>query len=98
MREKLEKVSHLQCDICFDSFKNVVTGCGHGFCNECLNLWPPKDDNTPGAPEKTCPQCRQIIKEGDVRKLYLEPGSIPSAVPEDDDKATEVLSVTSDSE
>ena len=99
-REDLDKVNHLRCDICMDSFKNVVVMCGHGFCKGCLTIWlrQPKDGDTDDAREPSCPICRRAVRESDIRQIYLGSDSPASAVLEGDDRATEVLSVDSDSE
>jgi hypothetical protein len=91
-RKDLDQVEHLRCNICMDSMKNAVTGCSHGFCKPCLLRW--LRDSTNG---NCCPICRRIVREGEIRDIDLEPGSRIPAVLEDD-AATEVLSIDSDSE
>ena len=99
VRRKVEQIKHLQCDICMDSFKNVVTRCGHGYCNLCLTTWlrPSDDDNdrdsdldVMNAPlERCCPMCWKTVKaEGDIWPIYLE----------SDGSRWEVVCVESDSE
>ena len=85
VRRKEEQIKHLQCDICMESFKNVVTRCGDGYCTSCLTTWlRPGDDDDGGdsdsdsdimnAPsERCCPMCRKHVKvEDDVWPIYLE--------------------------
>ena len=96
---KVEQIKHLQCDICMDSFKNIVTRCGHGYCTSCLTTWlRPSDDDNRGdrdldsmnTPlERCCPMCRKTIKAAeDVWPIYLE----------SDGSRREVVCVESDSE
>lgn len=99
-RKELEKVQHLRCDICMDSFKNVMILCGHSFCRDCLIIWlrQPKDSHSASEPEKSFPICRQSVKESDIRTIYLDTESqIPGAFESDDD-ATDVISLASDSD
>lgn len=49
------------CSICFTNVKNVLLGCGHPFCTECLSQFK-KSDNK-------CPTCRQTIQSS--IKLFL---------------------------
>ncbi|KAJ9493385.1 hypothetical protein H2202_011137 [Exophiala xenobiotica] len=98
-RNDLDQVDHLRCNICMDSIKNVMTKCGHGFCRPCLSRWlrDAPITSTLTGPGERCPVCRQVVKEGDVQDIYLESDIRTDSVPEDDD-ATEVLSLDSDSE
>ncbi|RMZ81166.1 hypothetical protein DV737_g2633, partial [Chaetothyriales sp. CBS 132003] len=83
---KLEHVKHLCCDICMDSLKNVVTGCGHGYCSDCLSTWlrqRSNDDNNDEdnsdmdslteQMESNCPICRKVINANqDVWPIFVE--------------------------
>jgi rubrerythrin len=91
-RKELDEVEHLRCNICMESMKNAVTGCSHGFCKPCLLRWLRDRTN-----RNRCPICRRIVREGEIRDIDLEPGSRVPAVLEDD-VATEVLSIDSDSD
>lgn len=42
--------SRLDCPICHSTEVNVVTGCGHAFCKECVDHWEDLADS--------CPTCR----------------------------------------
>lgn len=95
-RKDLDQVDYLRCNICTDSIKNAVTKCGHGFCRECLTEWL-RWGSVAGGPGKRCPVCRRIVRECEIQDIYLEPDRTTSAVLEDDE-ATEILSVDSDSE
>jgi hypothetical protein len=44
-KRTLDNIKHLQCNICRDSFKSVVTRCGHGYCAECLSSWLQRQKN-----------------------------------------------------
>ena len=91
-RKDLDQVEHLRCNICMDSMKTAVTKCCHGFCKPCLLRW--LRDRTH---RDRCPICRRIVRVCDIRDIDLEPDDGIAAVLEDD-AATEVLSVDSDSE
>ncbi len=99
-RKELEKVQHLRCDICMDSFKNVMVLCGHSFCRDCLMIWlrQPKDSQSANEPENRCPICRQSVKESDIRAIYVEPESQLLGAFKGDDNATDVISLASDSD
>ncbi|KAK5313772.1 hypothetical protein LTR93_010769 [Exophiala xenobiotica] len=92
-RAKLDKASHLKCDICMISFKNVVILCGHGFCRKCLRRWlrhSREDESYNG-----CPSCQQPVQESDLLDVYLDFGGQTSPVGEKD-RATQILSFESD--
>ena len=97
-RTELDQVHFLRCDICKDTIKNVVTRCGHGFCRECLNGWlqRPADPHADRA-EKSCPHCRRIVIESELRDVYLGSDTRTPAVPEGD-RTTEFLTADSDDE
>ena len=71
-RKKLDQLDFLRCEICKENIINVITGCGHGFCKGCLSDWlhRPADPFSERA-EKSCPKCRRIVIESDIRDLYL---------------------------
>ena len=75
-----------------DSMKNAVTGCSHGFCKPCLLRWLRDTTRL-----NSCPICRRIVRENEIRDIDLKADDRISAVLEDD-AATEVLSMDSDSE
>jgi len=51
-----------ECYICFDKLqKPVSTVCGHHFCKPCMEKW--------GARAKTCPLCRFIVVEDQIKIL-----------------------------
>ncbi|XP_067321466.1 E3 ubiquitin-protein ligase TRIM7-like [Anolis sagrei] len=52
------------CSVCLDYFRNPVTlDCGHNFCRDCLTqFW-----ENPGNPETSCPQCREIVSQKNLR-------------------------------
>lgn len=86
--ENLDRVDHLRCDICRYDFKKWAANCGHGFCEECTDLYLRTADR------KICPSCRQCYKNSEFRKLYLEPGERMSPVLVDNDedgKSTVIL-------
>ena len=99
-REKLDKVDHLRCDICANSFKNSMLICGHGYCKECITEWLRQNraDHPEDDPENTCPLCRRIFKKSDIRKLFLESDNRTFAVLEGSDGQREIQLVDSDSE
>jgi hypothetical protein len=59
----------LQCGICFEPMgsgqeKHIAAGlCGHAFCEECLS--------TTAATNGRCPNCRQRLSAGDIRRVYV---------------------------
>ncbi|EXJ72777.1 uncharacterized protein A1O5_03924 [Cladophialophora psammophila CBS 110553] len=81
--EDLERTKkHLQCDICTDAYKNVVTRCGHSYCAECLSTWIGKsnasDLNCPtGQWKGGCPMCRRALGAEDVWPIFLEAEDSP---------------------
>jgi E3 ubiquitin-protein ligase SHPRH len=57
------------CVICQCAFEHgVMTVCGHTYCKECLQHWL---RNNPK--HRTCPQCRQNIKKGDLHNVTYRP-------------------------
>jgi Zinc finger, C3HC4 type (RING finger) len=85
--QKVEEIKHLQCDICMESSKNVLTRCGHGYCTYCRTTWlrPTGDGNGDGdgdsdsdsnmtePVDRLCPICRRSVSaEDDVWPIYLE--------------------------
>lgn len=88
--KELDQVDHLRCSICKVTIQNAVTKCGHGFCNLCLTEWL-RD------PLHKCPICVQVVESCDIRKVFLGPDESNSAIL-DNDRATEILSLDSDSE
>ncbi|KAK5071430.1 hypothetical protein LTR24_010529 [Lithohypha guttulata] len=37
IKQRLDRMGHLICDICMEKEKCTVTKCGHGFCSDCLD-------------------------------------------------------------
>ncbi|KIW86681.1 uncharacterized protein Z519_12736 [Cladophialophora bantiana CBS 173.52] len=67
---------HLHCDICADTFKNVVTRCGHSYCAECLATWlggvNESDLDCPTDQWKRgCPMCRRALRAEDIWPIFL---------------------------
>ncbi|OAP53757.1 hypothetical protein AYL99_12041 [Fonsecaea erecta] len=93
---KLDQVDFLRCEICKENIMNVFTGCGHGFCKGCLDDWLHRPAASYSArDEKSCPKCRRLVRESEIRDVYLGSGTTtPSA--RDGDGITEVLSSDSD--
>ncbi|KAL2048940.1 hypothetical protein ABVK25_010793 [Lepraria finkii] len=56
--------SQTTCPICMEERINSVTGCGHGFCNECIKRWTEKEKKN-----KSCPICREPMNG--VFHIYL---------------------------
>lgn len=65
------------CDICRESLRTqtlVATLCGHVFHYQCLWQWTRQRDS--------CPHCRLVIRQDDLRKIYLsEQPEKPKHVP-----------------
>ncbi|XP_076762254.1 uncharacterized protein LOC143430138 [Xylocopa sonorina] len=53
------------CAICVDSsISNILsTRCGHVYHSDCLQQWLESS--------KTCPECRQSVKNNQLRKIYF---------------------------
>uniref|UniRef100_G1KV81 Uncharacterized protein n=1 Tax=Anolis carolinensis TaxID=28377 RepID=G1KV81_ANOCA len=55
----------LSCPICLEYFKEpvMIISCGHHFCQLCLDqCWEEK--------EASCPQCREKVQEGDIKRNW----------------------------
>ncbi|XP_067321494.1 zinc finger protein RFP-like [Anolis sagrei] len=55
----------LACPICLEYFKEpvMIISCGHHFCQSCLDqCWEGK--------EASCPQCREKVQEGDIKRNW----------------------------
>lgn len=53
-RRQRKQSPRINCPICQSTEINVVTGCGHVFCKECINHWKVFG--------KTCPTCRKPLE------------------------------------
>uniref|UniRef100_G1KK44 Zinc finger protein RFP-like n=1 Tax=Anolis carolinensis TaxID=28377 RepID=G1KK44_ANOCA len=52
------------CSVCLDYFNDpVILDCGHNFCRACLTQTWEKPGNT----ETSCPQCREIVSQKNLR-------------------------------
>jgi Zinc finger, C3HC4 type (RING finger) len=68
----------VSCAICLDTIGNMISRCGHCFCETCWNRWANtskfvwRDDNFVEQEDKmSCPDCRQELKKtGDVFKMF----------------------------
>ncbi|XP_067321514.1 zinc finger protein RFP-like [Anolis sagrei] len=63
--DSLKKLcEELACPICLEYFKEpVIISCGHNFCQSCLDqCWEGK--------ETSCPQCREKVQEGDIKRNW----------------------------
>lgn len=52
--QKQEAIARITCPVCQQQDVNMVTGCGHVFCRECLMSWKELS--------RKCPQCRKSLK------------------------------------
>ncbi|KAJ9608562.1 hypothetical protein H2200_007550 [Cladophialophora chaetospira] len=97
-RKKLDQVDFLRCEICKENIMNVLTRCGHGFCKGCLDDWlhRPADPFSDRA-EKNCPKCRRLVRESEIRDVYLGSDTRTLSA-RDGDGTTEILSTDSDDE
>lgn len=97
--QELEKVNHLRCDICKQNFKEIMVVCGHCFCKECLSTWlqQPKDGRVADERGSCCPMCRRVVRDDDIRALYLGPDMQSDDIAEDH-KTVDIVSLDSDSE
>lgn len=58
---QFEEEKEEMCPICMDPCTDrTVIGCGHGFCQKCLDTWY--------ALKNTCPCCRAVINENKVEE------------------------------
>ncbi|XP_030286369.1 E3 ubiquitin-protein ligase TRIM39-like [Sparus aurata] len=56
-RENCKLENHLTCSICMETFKDpVTTGCGHSFCEKCLDCSLTIND-------RTCPLCKEHLSK-----------------------------------
>ncbi|KAI8798805.1 zinc finger CCCH domain-containing protein 69, partial [Biomphalaria glabrata] len=72
LAKHLEQSHHMECNICFESFKDtkyafgIQENCNHCFCIQCLRLWRQKDEMVN---YRSCPVCR--TPSGDILKFPL---------------------------
>lgn len=65
IKQRLDRMGHLICDICMEQEKCTVTKCGHGFCSDCL-------DEVIHYAAVTCPTCqKELDQERDLWPIYL---------------------------
>ncbi|KAJ3196277.1 hypothetical protein HK101_009542 [Irineochytrium annulatum] len=72
-----------ECAICMDAITDgqIIPGCGHLYCGECLQDHVNRD---PALGEKSCPQCRGRINDGElmsVKEFVLKYGRKKGATP-----------------
>ncbi|KAK0501587.1 hypothetical protein EDD18DRAFT_1143377 [Armillaria luteobubalina] len=64
------------CSICLkDNAVSLMRSllCGHTFCASCLHAY------MTATPRPTCPECREKIKRGDERRIFLNMSYVPRA-------------------
>lgn len=64
------------CSICLkDNAVSLMRSllCGHAFCASCLHEY------MAATPRPTCPECREKIKRGDERRIFLNMSYVPRA-------------------
>ena len=66
VQKDLAKLNELTCCLCLEPLtRPTITKCNHMYCHDCIKMSLQYKNK--------CPQCRQIIKEEDLREIVNEP-------------------------